>query len=141
MTDNLETIREKAAAIWSWDDDHRKLCLAIIDLAMGDASHISFTRLLDMGKQHGVDDPKVVFRIADYLTGDEANVLQSRFEFIDDSDEPWQEVFSLEDILVARRENSFINPRTGQKVPNFEEHLFLFFEPTAFAKKMGSGKT
>ena len=141
MTKNLETIRASARKIWSSDEGQLAFCLALIDLAIADTTHISFSRLLDIGKKYGVSDPKAVFRVADYLTGDEANVLEAKFEFIDDEDEPWLETFTLQDVLTARRTKTFANPRSGANVDEFEEHLFLFFAPSMLAKELGAGKS
>jgi hypothetical protein len=139
VTTDLQIVRERLEEVWSVSSDHKTVCAAILDFLSGHAhetTHIDFARLLSLARSHSVSDPDKVLSVARYLSGPDCHLLDMKFEFISDDDEPLDDTFSVEELAQIKRAGEFTNPCTGKIEGNFEDKFYFFFVPSPFAKSL-----
>jgi hypothetical protein len=113
----------------------RDMCVRVIDYLSTQPSqnlqHISFAALQAVSAAESLEELTVVIR---YLTGASVPALDLRFEFIDGS---LVEPLAPEAVSVARAENAFFHPETGEVVSDFESKIFMHFAVSKEGEELG----
>jgi hypothetical protein len=92
-----------------------------------DTSHITIQLVKQLTLHElGEDLDKQILLTLQFLAGDEVQVLEPRFELIEQDGHPVE--LSRDDVAVVIQEN--VNPLTGEYVENIKECVFLYFSPT-----------
>jgi hypothetical protein len=103
----------------------KSICRAIFNYICSENKqnlrHITFNTLK---KQAGLLDAKDVITATTYLTGDRVNLLELKFEFIEND---IVEDVAIEDVMQARKDKVFYHPHKGEIVSDFESKLFMYF--------------
>jgi hypothetical protein len=136
---DIKSIREQLTKVWSVNPDELRVCIAIVDFLSNSAhetTHIDFARLLKLAKDCAVVEPDKVIDAAIYLSGPDLHLLDMKFEFVGDDDEPLSTHFSLEELSYIKRVGKFINPSTGKEEADFANKFFFFFAPSNLAKSI-----
>lgn len=74
-----------------------------------------------------------ILQTIQYFCGDRVHLLSSKFEFIENDD--ISPISDLE-VLEARKTGIFIHPKTGEPIDNFEDKVFIYFQPTDLVKSL-----
>ena len=111
------------------------ICISILDYLLSsldrNLSHITYGNLRKVvGKSY---DDKEILSAVQYLCGDKLHLLDTKFELIED--ENFIDV-SKSDMHSATATGKLCHPETGELISNFEERVFIYFQPGSFLKKI-----
>ncbi|MCG7869362.1 MAG: hypothetical protein JAY74_23690 [Candidatus Thiodiazotropha taylori] len=128
----MENKREIIQAIeecWNTTTPQSLICMKLVNyLEMTDPQeleHISQASIQKiLGNKFNLEP---IIESIQFLAGNYIKLLDINFEFIDENDD----IFPLErgDIAEARKIGVFAHPTTGDPVDNFEEKVFLYYQP------------
>ncbi len=87
--------------------------------------HLTYSNISSIA---GSVDPKVIFAVTQYLSGEAVSILQVRFELIFDN-----ETFELEDedVYAAQEQGFLVHPEWGTQISDYARHVYPFFIPGA----------
>ena len=88
-----------------------------------DLKHLTYSRIASIV---GSQDPRVLLRATQYLSGERVRLLRMKFELIID-----EETHYLDDEAVhdAELNGVLFHPETGRPVDNYERFVYPFFVP------------
>ena len=122
---SLESAIKQVHLDWQGDTLLRDRCEQVIRnlfrLPVESLRHISFSML---SKASGSSDIEKVVLVAEYLSSARLHLLTKHYSLVVD-DEEFELTF--EEVAQARRLGYAIHPDLGEKVPDYEEHLYLYF--------------
>ena len=123
----IETTRQLIETDLAASPDLCRACHSIVDfIAKKSDQHLQHLTFGILTKVSG-GSQELGSRAISYLAGDRAQTLQMCFEFIDDRDQIYP--LTTNEIQIARKTGSFIHPETGEAVPDFEKHIYIYFAP------------
>lgn len=118
------------------DTSTSDICIDIIrymsESPVDKLSHIAYGSIKTVLSQDYSDDD--ILKAIQYLCGDRVHLFDAGFEFIDGDD-----VFHLSpsDVKMARTEGKLVHPRDGELLSDFGHNVFIFFQPSSLAKRLG----
>jgi hypothetical protein len=88
-----------------------------------DLKHLTYSRIASIA---GTQDPCLILRATQYLSGERVRLLRMKFELI-----LGDESYYLDDetIHAAEHDGVLIHPETGLPVDNYEKFVYPFFVP------------
>jgi len=112
-----------------------QICIAILDyLVRSNSQHLSHITYGSLRKVVGkaYDNPDLLAAIQ-YLCGDRTHLLQAKFELIDNGN-----YFDISDdeMIEARETGQLLHPETGKLIRNFEDKVFIYFQPSSVVKNL-----
>lgn len=112
-----------------------KICLNIIEyLKKIDFSKVSYITYGDLRQQlKDNEENHLLLQAIQYLSGDRIHLLDIKFELITEDDESIE--VSKQELSHARAVGTLIHPDTGEAIGNFEEKVFIYFQPSLIAKQ------
>jgi hypothetical protein len=112
--------------------DVRNACMKIVEyLIKSDLSKINYLNYGDLLEI--TQDQVNLLPAVQYLTGDRLKLLNIKFELITDDDESIDIAPST--INQAKAVGVLEHPETGEEICNFEEKVFIYFQPSSLAKQ------
>ncbi|BDA76001.1 hypothetical protein CAL7716_101670 (plasmid) [Calothrix sp. PCC 7716] len=113
-----------------------EICIALLNyllrIPMDRSCHITFGSLkIAINNEH--TDVELL-KAVQYLCGDRTKLLEVNFELIENE----ENIFSLSksDVAAARKTGMLIHPETGEIIEDFEEKVFMYFEPSYLVKNI-----
>lgn len=120
-----------------WEDGSQELllCNKIVNYVLdnSDISHITNRSLKRAIRYKERNDSKLI-TVLKYLIGSGVHLLDAKFEYIDDSEEPID--INIEDIRDAEDNDCFIHPTSGQPVENYKDKIFIYYQPSSIVKEI-----
>lgn len=112
-----------------------EICLSIIEyLKKIDFSKVSYISYGDLREQLKDNEKnQSLLQAIQYLLGDRIHLLDMKFELITEDDESIE--ISKQELSHARAVGTLIHPDTGEAICNFEEKVFIYFQPSLIAKQ------
>ncbi len=112
-----------------------KICIAILDYLIRNntkpLSHITYGSLRKMvGEDHDNHDMLLAIQ---YLCGDRTHLLEAKFELIDNDN--YFDISNF-DLSEARETGQLLHPETGELIRNFEDKVFMYFQPSSLVKSL-----
>lgn len=86
--------------------------------------HLTFNALRAIGLP---GEDVVLMRVLAILSGPSFNVLGQKFEFLDEEDDEYIDL-DPEDVAAALKTGVFYHPNTGQAMPDFQRHIFVYYQ-------------
>lgn len=124
---------DKFRELWHEGDE---LCLAmmIVDLIdnHSNIAHIPYSKLASLAKAQHLQDPNVVEKVVQYLTGAESHILDLGAELIEQDDVPYR--LDAEELSLAVSEQ--LHPLTGEVDLKLQTKIFIYFRPSSFVLKL-----
>lgn len=112
-----------------------QICIAILDYLVHNnsqkISHITYGSLRKVvGKAYDNQDMLAAIQ---YLCGDRTHLLETKFELIDHGN-----YFDISDdeIIEARETGQLLHPETGELIGDFEDNVFMYFQPSSVVKHL-----
>jgi len=134
---NLQQVIESIRA--DIDDDPLfdicvKVLVYVVNYPAGKLSYITYGSLR---KIVGItySDEQLLLSIQ-YLCGDRADILNPKFELIDDNSET--HIIPNDEVSLAHNTGILIHPETGEPIDNYDGKLVIFFEPSSFSRGITS---
>lgn len=120
-------------SVWS-EGDELRLGMSIIDMIQDqpEAVHFPYSRFLGLANRLSLDDPALVQRVVDYLTGAESHVLELCAELIEEDDS----VHTLKSEQLRLALQHGIHPLTGRRDDAVADSIFVFFSPSDMARRV-----
>jgi hypothetical protein len=112
-----------------------QICATILDylLHIGDkpSLHITYGSLR---KLLGVTykDSEILMAVQ-YLCGDRTHLLEAKFELIDNDN--YIDIPNSE-LKLARATGQLVHPESGELISNFEEKVYIYFQPSSLVKNI-----
>ena len=112
-----------------------QLCIARFDFLrcsnIQNLSHITYGSLRKVvGKSY---DNRDLLTAVQYLCGDRTHLLEAKFELIDNDN--YFEI-SDDEMTEARETGQLLHPETGKLIRNFEDKVFIYFQPSSVVKTL-----
>lgn len=105
-----------------------RACFSIVDFIANESDerlkHLTFGMLVNVSNI----DSQLASKAIAYLSGDRAQILSMRFEFIDEKNEIY--FIKTSTISEARKTGEFIHPELGIPVLDFEKMIYIYFTPS-----------
>jgi len=126
---NKTEIVKKIHEDWG-DTPQLTICIGVLEYIdnypEGKINRLSYGSLRNIVGVTIGDEPLLMS--VQYLCGDRMNILAPRFELIDEDD-----IFLLtnSEVNSARKTGLLIHPELGDPVVDFEDNIYIFFEPGA----------
>ena len=79
------------------------------------------------------DDSTILIAVQ-YLCGERTNLLNANFEIIDDDENCFE--ITDDDLHLARETGQLFHPENGELIHNFEEKVYIYFQPTHLVKNI-----
>lgn len=112
-----------------------QICIAILDyLVHSSSQHISHITYGSLRKVVGkAYDNRDLLAAIQYLCGDRTHLLEAKFEFIDN-----ENYFDISDdeMIEARETGQLLHPETGKLIRDFEDKVFIYFQPSSVVKNL-----
>ena len=112
-----------------------QICIAILDyLVRSNSQHLSHITYGSLQKVVGkAYDNQDILAAIQYLCGNRTHLLEPKFELIENGN-----YFDISDdeIIEARETGQLLDPETGQLIRNFEDKVFIYFQPSSVVKNM-----
>lgn len=128
--DNKKEIVQAIEECWRPSDPHFLICKALVDyFEKTDARELRHLSQASVYRIVGSRfSPDLIIESVQFLAGSYINLIDIGFELIDENDD----IFELDksDIANARRTGTLAHPNTGLPVENYEEKVFLYYQPT-----------
>ncbi len=135
MSVNKELIIEQIYEDWG-DNSQSEICISVLnyllDISIDHQCHITFGSLkIAVDEQHTDIE---LLRAVQYLCGERTKLLEINFEFIQDD----ENIFPLSntEVKIAQKTGELIHPETGEIINDFEEKVFMYFEPSSLIKQI-----
>mgnify|MGYP001796082733 CR=1 FL=1 len=112
-----------------------QICIAILDyLVRSNSQHISRITYGSLQKIVGkAYNHRDLLAAIQYLCGDRTHLLETKFELIDNDN-----YFDISDdeIIESRETGQLLHPETGKLIRNFEDKVFIYFQPSSVVKNL-----
>jgi hypothetical protein len=115
------------------------ICMKILEYLEGTdlltICHISigsFRQIISTTELEEIADNGLILLALQYLSGDKVHLLDIKFEFINEDDESYE--VSKSELSHAKAVGSLVHPETGETICDFEEKVFIYFQPSSLAK-------
>ncbi|MBW4597640.1 MAG: hypothetical protein KME46_33250 [Brasilonema angustatum HA4187-MV1] len=135
MLVNKELIVNQINEDWG-NKPQSQICISVLnyllDTSTENRSHITFGSLkIAVNNQHTDIE---LLKAIQYLCGERTKLLEINFEFIQDE----ENIFPLSntEVKIAKETGELIHPETGEIINNYEEKVFMYFEPSYLVKKI-----
>ncbi|MEO1187036.1 MAG: hypothetical protein AAFX46_21220 [Cyanobacteria bacterium J06636_27] len=112
-----------------------KICVAILDYLIRNnfqnLSHITYGSLRKVVGT--VYDNQDLLAAIQYLCGERTHLLEAKFELIENDN-----YFDIsdEEMIEARETGQLLHPETGKLIRNFEDKVFIYFQPSSVVKNL-----
>lgn len=128
-----DDLHQKVRLTWG-DSEELRLALLIFDFIAQDpyAAHIPYSRFQKIAKEQALQDPHVVERVLQYLTGADSHVLELGAELIEGDDE----IRRLRPDEFALVVSDQIHPLTGERDESLPSKVFVYFSPSKLAQEV-----
>lgn len=135
MLPNKELIINQIYEDWG-NNPQSQICISLLNYLLGIPTdrqcHITFGSLkIVIDKNH--TDVELL-KAVQYLCGDRTKLLEINFELIEDEENIFP--LSKSEVKIAQKTGELIHPETGQIINNFEEKVFMYFEPSTLVKNI-----
>ncbi|NQE51899.1 hypothetical protein [Herbaspirillum rubrisubalbicans] len=94
-----------------------------------EAKHISLADLIQVASKQ---ERRAVLNIINYLSGEDLNLLDSKFEYVAEDE---SSIFELDLAQVKAARSQFINPLSGESDEDVLDKIFMFFVPSDLARE------
>lgn len=134
-------IDQQLKQIWGSDSPEYDASLAIVQFLQSEAhvaSHITFSLLFQLAKNQQVNDAESVLCAVRYLSGPDLHMLDMRFSFFGNDDEPQADSFSTVELAEIKRQGKYLDPQTGVDVFDIDNRFHCYFVPSSLAKSIFS---
>ena len=115
----------RAFGVGTEQDIARKLMQFLVEHE--EAAHINLQlvrQLTEGGESGGLD--REILRTLQFLAGDGIGLLETKFEIFDEQDNP----HNIDNLVVRDAINLQLNPLTGERDPQVEKKIFMYFSPS-----------
>lgn len=129
-----QTIVNQINEDWS-KKPQSEICIAILDYLFrnnfSSLSYITYGSLLKVvgGNYQNIDFLEAI----QYLCGDKTNLLEAKFEIIEDDNHIDIENFELK---KAYETGQLLHPETGELIRDFESQVSMYFKPSLLVKNL-----
>ncbi|MEO1763508.1 MAG: hypothetical protein AAFR83_16405 [Cyanobacteria bacterium J06629_18] len=112
-----------------------QICVAILDYLIRNnfqnLSHITYGSLRKVVGT--VYDNQDLLAAIQYLCGERTHLLEAKFELIENDN-----YFDIsdEEMIEARETGQLLHPETGKLIRNFEDKVFIYFQPSSVVKNL-----
>ena len=112
-----------------------QICVAILDyLVRNNVQNLSHITYGSLRKVVGTAyDNQDLLSAIQYLCGERTHLLKVKFEFIDNGN--YYDI-SDDEMIEARETGQLLHPETGKLIPNFEDKVFIYFQPSSVVKNL-----
>jgi len=135
---NIVSVVDRLKTIWANDDDALAACLRIIEFLKAGGTEAHFITLQDLaGREAKGFNADALLKATTCLSSGEIPLLSMKFQLIDEDDDEEtldRTVYSPTEYRQFEQRGKLVNPQTGEEDPDLYDKLFVFFEPTSFAK-------
>ena len=120
-----------------WGDlPQSKICISILDYLLNTSesiySYITYGSLRKIvGNEY--DDSTILITVQ-YLCGERTNLLNANFEIIDDNENHFD--ITHDDLNLARKTGQLFHPDNGELIHDFEEKVYIYFQPSQIVKNI-----
>ncbi|MEO1432602.1 MAG: hypothetical protein AAFV71_26720 [Cyanobacteria bacterium J06633_8] len=112
-----------------------QICIAILDyLVRSNSQHLSHLTYGSLRKVVGKAYEHLdILAAIQYLCGNRTHLLEPKFELIDNGN-----YFDISDdeMIEARETGQLLHPETGKLIRDFEDKVFIYFQPTSVVKNL-----
>lgn len=122
----IDQLRNEIQARWQ-GLPAAELCMLILDVVestpFGNLKFVTFTTFANMARRETIDLD--VLGAVNILTSSGLAVFDAHAMFVDEANNEHE--ITLKELNEAKRSGIFIDPNTGERVPDFEKRIFPFF--------------
>lgn len=128
-----ETLKQLIFEDWN-DAPQSQICTSILDYLLKgrfkESWHITHAHLRNAVGNY--DDAQILAAVQ-YLCGDKVNLLEIRFELIDESG-----IYPLDnsEVRYAETTGRLVHPESGQLIDDFDEKVYIYFEPSSLVRQL-----
>lgn len=136
---NAEEIKSKLQEVWFEGSPECFACEAIVEFlesSTKDTKRITLALLFQLVSSKSINDKNSVLKAVRYLSGTELNLLEMRFEYFGENEEPQQGSFDLAEVSAIRTEGKYLDPETGVEVFDLDDRFHCYFVPSELAKSI-----
>jgi hypothetical protein len=129
-----QTIVKQISEDWS-EKPQSEICIAILDyLFRNNFSSLSYITYGSLRKVVGEDYQHTdLLEAIQYLCGNRTNLLEAKFEIIEDDNHIDIENFELK---KAYETGQLLHPETGELIGDFKSQVSMYFQPSLLAKNL-----
>ncbi|MDY6939764.1 MAG: hypothetical protein SWY16_19195 [Cyanobacteriota bacterium] len=131
---NKESFVKQIYEDWG-ENPQSEVCVAILDYLLcsnsRNISHITYGSLRQVvGSAYSTSD---ILISVQYLCGDRTHLLDTKFELIEND---YGIDISNSELKIAHKTGQLVHPETGELISNFEEKVYIYFQPSSLVKSI-----
>jgi hypothetical protein len=130
MLSSQEEVKNQIYEDWG-DKPQSQICLELLDYLLRVPAnrlvHITYGSLKQVINKSYTDCD--ILKAIQYLCGERTNLLAVNFELIED----YESIYPLSkaEVSIAQDTGELVHPETGKLVHNFQEKVFIYFQPSS----------